>query len=148
MVAMNTEFLNRYRVQTGRYASDESYGFNGAFAFPLRYTKSNGKEDIAELRVIASDGEGWEHVSVTLGDRSACPSWEVMCAVKDLFWGPDKTVIQFHPAAKDYVNTHPFCLHLWRPVGVDLPLPSPWLVGIPVTPSTPSRTAPDSPSSH
>ena len=34
------------------------------------------------LRVMASIGHGWEHVSVSLDHR--CPSWAEMCLVKDI----------------------------------------------------------------
>lgn len=116
---------NQFRIRTGPFASSESYGNNGAFMID---TKSG--TDV--LRTIASDGEGWEHVSVSLATR--CPTWEEMCAVKELFWGPEDCVVQYHPPASDYVNCHPFTLHLWRPVGVSLLMPPSFLVG-PKTPS-------------
>lgn len=47
------------------------------------------------VAIIASWGGGWEHVSVSLSNR--CPTWEEMCMVKDIFWGEDECVIQFHP---------------------------------------------------
>lgn len=37
------------------------------------------------VRCIASDGAGWEHVSVSLSVKRT-PDWEEMCYVKDLFW--------------------------------------------------------------
>lgn len=77
--------------------------------------------------MIASDGAGWDHVSVSLPNR--CPTWAEMCLVKDLFFSPEETVIQYHPASADYVNHHPFCLHLWKPQGIDLPKPPTYLVG-------------------
>ncbi len=55
----------------------------------------------------------WEHVSVAL--PSVCPTWEIMQTVKTWFWRDDEVVIQFHPSRGDYVNAHPFCLHLWKP---------------------------------
>ena len=64
------------------------------------------------------------HVSVSAKDR--CPTWGEMCWVKDQFWGPEECVIQYHPPRSRYVNAHPFCLHLWRPVGLDLPQPPEW----------------------
>jgi hypothetical protein len=80
------------------------------------------------LRIISSgspeEGEPgwpWEHVSVSVADR--CPTWKEMALVKDLFWKPEETVLQFHPKASAYVNHHPFCLHLWRKVGADHELP-------------------------
>ena len=81
-----------------------------------------------DLRVIFSDGEGWEHVSVSTPTRT--PNWAEMCFVKSLFWDDDDTVIQFHPPKSEYVNNHAFCLHLWRPNnGAVIPLPPSILVG-------------------
>jgi hypothetical protein len=77
--------------------------------------------------VIASDGEGWEHVSVSRKDR--CPIWEEMCQVKDLFWDDEDVVMQFHVPSKDHVNNHPYCLHLWRPKGVNVLRPDRIMVG-------------------
>lgn len=71
--------------------------------------------------IVWSFGGGWDHVSVSF--RHRCPTWDEMCAVKDMFFGDDETVIQYHPAKSNYVNRHPYCLHLWRPQGKDLPLP-------------------------
>jgi hypothetical protein len=80
-----------------------------------------------ELTLIFSDGEGWEHVSVSTAGR--CPNWDEMCFVKALFWSPEDVVIQFHPPASAYVNKHPYCLHLWRQPGVALALPPTWMIG-------------------
>lgn len=105
---------NKYRMRVGPIGSDDSTGNNGAFLIPTRPGQP-------PLRVIASDGEGWEHVSVSLPNR--CPTWDEMCKVKGLFWDDEDCVVQFHPPKRDYVNLHPYCLHLWRPVGVTIPLP-------------------------
>jgi hypothetical protein len=79
------------------------------------------------LMVVFSDGLGWDHVSVSTANR--CPNWDEMCFVKQLFWSPDDVVMQLHPAASEYVNEHPYCLHLWRPQGVTLPTPPAIMVG-------------------
>lgn len=73
------------------------------------------------LRVIASWGEGWDHVSVSLPGRT--PYWSEMCFVKDFFFYPNECVVQYHPDRKDYINNHPHCLHLWRPQNVAIPTP-------------------------
>ncbi len=65
-----------------------------------------------KLRVIASNGFGWDHVSVS--HKKRCPTWHEMNRIKEIFFDEDDVVIQFHPPKKDYVNVHPFCLHLWR----------------------------------
>lgn len=103
------------RVLKGWHASTIGDGNNGAFYFPA-VARLRG-----ELFCIASDGGGWEHVSVS--NRGRCPTWDEMCFVKQQFWSPDDCVLQYHPAEANYVNTHPNCLHLWRPVGVKIQVP-------------------------
>lgn len=71
--------------------------------------------------VVASWGGGWEHVSVCPSNRT--PDWNEMCAIKDMFWNDDEVVVQFHPAKSNYVNLMPNCLHLWRPIGQEIPVP-------------------------
>jgi hypothetical protein len=73
------------------------------------------------VRCIACDGGGWEHVSVSLPARAA--TWAEMCHVKAIFWDPEDVVMQLHPAESQYVNLHPFVLHLWRPTTATIPLP-------------------------
>ena len=90
----------------------------------------------AELRIISSTADphpddpsqGWEHVSVSLSNR--CPNWPEMCFVKSLFWRGDEAVVQFHPPESDYVNNHPYCLHMWRDTLHEQRLPPSILVGI------------------
>lgn len=107
---------NDARVKSGPYGSHDTAGNNGQFV-------------IDKLLVVASDGEGWEHVSVSMKKKT--PTWKQMCRIKDIFWDEDDVVIQYHPAKKDYVNYHPYCLHLWRPVGFEIPVPRPVMVGPP-----------------
>lgn len=109
---------DQLRVKTGRLASPDSYGCNGAFLL-----KIGGQM----LRLLASDGGGWEHVSASYSNR--CPTWDEMCQIKRLFWDAEDVVIQYHPAESEYVNLHPFALHLWRPIGVELPTPPKFMVG-------------------
>lgn len=93
------------------------------------------KDGADRLFCIATDGEcpglpgtRWEHVSVSVRNRRGiqlqrCPTWEQMAKIKDTFWPEDQAVMQLHPPQSDYVNLHPFCLHLWRPVEQEIPLP-------------------------
>jgi len=112
---------NQHRVKSGPFSSDDSYGNNGAFTFThAGYT----------VLCIASDGEGWEHVSVSI-NRQRCPSWETMCVIKNMFWdSPHDCVFQFHPPESEYVNMHPYCLHLWRPENINIPTPPSWMIGV------------------
>ena len=118
-----TKNIEQYRVQLGAYGSTKDMGANGAFQVPF---------DGALLRIIASDGSdwketpglkgpAWEHVSVSLAVR--CPTWKEMDYVKRLFWCDDETVIQYHVPRTEHVNTTDTCLHLWRPVGIEIPRP-------------------------
>jgi len=52
-----------------------------------------------------------------------------MDLVKGFFWEDDEVVIQYHPAKSEHVNYHPYCLHMWKPQGVELPKPPAILVG-------------------
>lgn len=85
-----------------------------------------------KLFVIASNGAGWEHVSVSvLRKGREPPSWSEMAFVKELFWEPEDVVMQLHPPRSQYVNNFEGCLHLWRPInGLSIPLPPSILVGI------------------
>ena len=64
----------------------------------------------------------WEHVSISHMNKHRLPDWETMCRVKEMFWGKDVTVVQFHPAEDAYLhgvgtlgNKLENVLHLWRP---------------------------------
>lgn len=103
---MSFRVPNKYRVRDGALGSDDTAGNNGAFIVPLAHGQI--------VHVVASTDGGWEHVSVSRRDR--CPTWDEMCWVKGLFWEPEDCVVQFHPSASQYVNLHPYCLHMWRPV--------------------------------
>lgn len=76
---------------------------------------------VRAVKIIASWGGGWEHVSVSLKNR--CPTWDEMCMVKEIFWKDDEVVVQFHPAKSEYVNIHPYCLHMWRKIGSEFETP-------------------------
>ena len=107
----------KYRVVIPEYGPGDAT--NGMFMVSLKNAQI--------VQVMASNGEGWEHISVSRKDR--CPTWNEMCQVKDLFWDEDDCVVQYHPPKSDYVNLHPYCLHLWRPIRVEMPRPPKWMVG-------------------
>ena len=83
------------------------------------------------LQIIASSGSNevpWEHVSVSTQKR--CPTWDEMDAVKRLFWDDEECVMQLHPPRSAWVNNHEHCLHLWRPLRSEIPLPPTIAVGL------------------
>jgi hypothetical protein len=118
----NWDLLNKQRVTVwtprvpARYLTTAADGFMGLFRITI-----GGKC----VRCIASDGEGWQHVSVSIEYETKPPSWEIMCVVKELFWEDEDWVVQFHPAKSEYVNYHPGCLHLWRYTGDGPKMPTP-----------------------
>ena len=111
---------NHYRVKEGPLASEDRDGNNGVFS--VHYIPKK-----IYLQIIASDGMGWEHVSVSTSRRT--PIWEEMCGVKDIFWDEEDCVVQFHPPKSEYVNCHKFVLHLWRPIDQEILRPPSILVG-------------------
>lgn len=119
-------FLERYR-RGGSFGER-----SGAFQVPLR----PGVDAV----VIVSEGcteVPWEHVSARVYYRKAntkkwkcrVPTWAEMCQIKDLFWDAEEWVVQFHPAASEYVNFHPMVLHLWKPSAAEMPTPPASAVG-------------------
>ena len=115
---ITAEIAERLGIQE-RLISDERFGMNGMFYLRL------GKET---LRCMVSDGGGWEHVSVSLSYR--CPTWAEMCHVKSVFWEESECVMQLHPPKEDWINNHPYVLHLWRPTATEIPRPPGIMVGI------------------
>lgn len=106
--------LDKYRL------SDEErrlYGANGDSGNGIFKVFVKGKS----FRVIASNGGGWEHVSISRQNR--CATWDEMCVIKDMFFDETECVVQYHPPKSNYVNVHPYCLHLWRPTTQEIPMP-------------------------
>jgi hypothetical protein len=78
---------NEYRIRGGELGSTAEAGNNGAFMIPF---------ESFTLRVIASDGMGWEHVSVSLPNRT--PNWRAMCFMTDVFGDAEDVMIKYHPS--------------------------------------------------
>lgn len=128
------KLLNQCRVTRGapeQWLSTDADGMNGMFVLP--FTAERGS--VHRLGCIASNQGGWEHVSVT--DQTSrkssglAPSWEMMCRVKRAFWDDEETVVEYHVPMVEWINDHPGCLHLWRPISLELPRPPALFVGVP-----------------
>jgi hypothetical protein len=117
----NLRALDVYRLDLRRYYGWEGDESCGAFDLPSLI-------DGQSLRVIASSGSGWEHVSVSRSNR--CPNWPEMEFIKRKFFGDDETVMQLHVPRSEHINEHPYCLHLWRPQHVPIPRPPDWMVSV------------------
>lgn len=99
---------------------------------PAGYEKGNAQNGLLMIRqmglnVIFSDGMGWQHVSVSRKSRT--PSYEDMDWIKRRFWDDDQCVMQLHVPVTEHVNYHDYCLHLWRPLAVKIPMPPAIMVG-------------------
>lgn len=117
----------QYRVRSGAMASSKQEGNNGMFVVPHPKIKH------ATMFCIACDlpsepgGQAWEHISTSVKSPkmifNRCPNWDEMKFVKEMFWDDEDVCIQYHPKQSEYINTHEFVLHIWRPVGIELPRP-------------------------
>jgi len=113
----NLNNLNAYRVTSPEIiATYGSAGDDTAGVFRVRSCI-----DMAFLFVIASNAEGWDHVSTSRQKRP--PNWREMVQIKRMFFKDDETAVQYHVPPSEHVNNHPYCLHLWRPHDVEMPRP-------------------------
>jgi len=103
--------LDEYRIDG---STDEDREFYGCFVIK---SKTSGQH----LRIIASTGMDWDHISVSMKNR--CPNWHEMEQVKRLFFKDDEMCWQYHMKPKDHIDIHPFCLHIWRKNDFEMPLP-------------------------
>jgi len=114
--------LARYRradMERRGYGCEGDDG-NGVFML-------TGPKFKSPIKVICSNGMGWDHVSASLSHR--CPTWAEMETVKRLFFRDDETAMQLHVPSTDHISFHPFCLHLWRPQFEAIPRPDAFMVG-------------------
>lgn len=76
-----------------------------------------------ELKVIATSGEGWDHVSVSVNGKDRVPDWYEMEFIKRLFFRDNEIAIEYHMPPKDHINCNPNVLHMWRPHNKKIPVP-------------------------
>jgi len=113
----NLRELDKHRVDmresawAGGWSGDETCG---AFVFP-------SPVDGQSLRCIASNADGWDHVSVSRQTR--CPNWTEMDFIKRKFFLDNETAMQLHVPPSDHINNHPYVLHMWRPHNDSIPMP-------------------------
>jgi hypothetical protein len=49
--------------------------------------------------------------------------------IKRMFFKPDEVCMQLHVAESEHISYHAHCLHIWRPLEAEIPLPPDWMVG-------------------
>lgn len=101
-------YLEKYRVKTP-FAQD-------AYKVPV------GKRMFFVIVSTDNDrsGHAIEHVSVSHRNEKIMPSWDEMCAIKDMFFEKEEECVQIHPKHSEYVNMVSNCLHIWHPVNGEI----------------------------
>lgn len=114
----NLRLLDAYRRPD---MERKHYGVEGGDTEGMFFVPGPPGANQRTLRIIASSGEGWDHVSVSLPDRT--PHWAEMEHVKRLFFQDDECAMQLHVPPSDHISHHPYCLHIWRPLEAAIPRP-------------------------
>jgi len=109
--------LDRWRLRTKEVIAF----FGGVGDHTCGMFSMRSPVDAKALLIQASSSGGWDHVSVSL--RNRCPKWSEMEYVKRAFFEDHETAMQLHVPPTDHISCHPYCLHLWRPHGVEIPRP-------------------------
>ncbi len=120
----NLNELNAYRDRSP--AVIKFYGSAGDHetgVFRLPYPRTG----VTLAVICTANGDGWDHVSVSLPNR--CPNWPEMEFIKRTFFKDDEVAMQLHVTPKEHISVHPYCLHIWRPVNAEIPLPPSGMVG-------------------
>lgn len=112
MIDLNT--LNKFRVKAPDFWGTDGDDMCGVFMI-------QSPTDRHLLKVIAGNGDGWDHVSVSRQTR--CPNWPEMEHIKRLFFKDDEIAFQLHMPPSLHISIHPFVLHIWRPHLMPIPLP-------------------------
>jgi hypothetical protein len=99
-------------VLPANYSSIDEYD-NAA-----RFIRSDAMTVISE--VAEYQNRLWLHVSCAHADK--LPSWSDLREVKTVFCGPKRLALSILPSEAEYVNIHPYVLHLWCPLDHD-PIP-------------------------
>ena len=113
--------LNAQAKAYGLPLRPEEESVVGMFRFP-------SPTDRESMFAVVSGIMGWDHVSISRPRRT--PNWPEMCYVKDLFFYEEECVMQLHPPKSEWINNHPYCLHLWKPHNVAIPKPPSHFVGV------------------
>lgn len=61
--------------------------------------------------IIASNGAGWNHVSVAPYKLSIIPTWEDMCMIKDICFGEDEWAVDLPEELEQYRREIEDCIN-------------------------------------
>ena len=107
----------RVLVYTGAVVGVTTIGGQIAYSYPLHAWEEPGRASGSALRVLADVKVETPHgqlLHVSMSHPRHLPSWKELKQVRALFFPLDEDVLQVLPRAEDYVNDHPFCLHLFE----------------------------------
>lgn len=105
--------LEAFRIPNTPY---DGGAFGGAFLIPYPLAGE-------QLKCIASAGEGWDHVSVSLQKAKRTPNWAEMEYAKRTFFHPGEIAWEYHMNTDDHISIHPYVLHIWRKHDFKMPVP-------------------------
>lgn len=133
MIERVTDFIEKGRVLKRGIESDVG-SVSGAYT--LKHPSGSylfvivGKANQVDWVYAKLGGPPYDHVSVSVNcEPKRLPTWDEMNWVKDLFWEPEETAVQYHPKKSEYVNFNPWVLHLWSIPSEPYLLPPSILVG-------------------
>ena len=114
----NMEGLLKYAINKENYDIKR----HGEFEIPITDNKH-------AFVICSKNSMGWDHVSLHITEASGepikrTPSNEDMQFIRNLLFLEDEIVTEFHPAKKDYINNHPYVLHMWHSTNDCIEIPT------------------------
>lgn len=90
---------------------DVKFVDNGKFSPAFAFRRADGLTVLVSVE-IHECGRRWVHASAS--KKNQLPSWQDLKIVKDLFFGPERLVVQILAPKAEWVNFHETTLHLWH----------------------------------
>ena len=85
-----------------------------------RFVRILTRQSVILSESVELDGRTWVHFSTARPDR--VPNWDELVEAKELFLGAESKAVQVLAPRSEWVNIHPYCLHLFVCLDAD-PLP-------------------------
>jgi len=69
------------------------------------------RQSVIVSEAVELDGKRWVHLSTAFPSR--LPTWAELVKTKELFLGEESRALQIVAPRSEWVNIHPYCLHLF-----------------------------------
>lgn len=102
------------------WITGEEVGPRGFFILPNPRTMKG-----MYILIQADNLQGWEHISIAIPSENRWPTIEELNWIREFFWDTDERLVQFHGKLKK----NEFCIHLWKPIDQELPVPPSFMAG-------------------